>query len=85
MMGKTERLQIVRERLTLYREREKQMLSPEGVKAYGIAGRSLQRYDTALKDVQDMIKALEQEERELEAQAVGGKPRKAVAVVIRDL
>jgi len=73
-----------KERLETYYARETQMLSPDGVKAYGMGSRNLQRYDTALKDIQDMIQKLEVEIAELEGAAAGEKPRRAVAVVSRD-
>jgi hypothetical protein len=77
-------LTIKRARLAAYRERELTMLSPDGVKSYGIGSRNIQRYDTALKDVQEMIAKLEQEIAELEGLLGGQKPRKAVGVVPRD-
>lgn len=77
-------LQITRERLTMYREREKQMISDEGVQAYTIGSRSLQRYQTALADVQKMIDSLSKRERELEAELAGQAPRRALGVVPRD-
>jgi len=73
-----------RTRLAAYRERELTMLSPDGVKSYGIGSRNIQRYDTALKDVQDMIAKLEREITALEGLLGGHKPRKAVGVVPRD-
>ena len=77
-------LAIKQARLSAYRERELVMLSPDGAKSYGIGSRNIQRYDTALKDVQEMIAKLEQEIAELEGKITGRKPRKAVGVVIRD-
>lgn len=73
-----------RARLTAYRNRENAMLSPDGVKSYGIGSRNLQRYDTALKDVQDMIAKLEREIAALTGLLEGRKPRKAVGVIPRD-
>lgn len=77
-------LETKKKRLQIYLDREKDMLSPDGVKAYGVGSRNLQRYDTALKDISDMIKKLEDEIAELEAMIAGGSPRRAVAVVPRD-
>ena len=73
-----------RKRLKLYTDRETVMLSPDGVKSYGTGSRNVQRYDTALREVQDMIEKLEHEIMELEEVARGGGRRKAVGVVIRD-
>jgi len=71
-------------RLELYRKREEVMLSPDGVKSYGIGQRNVDRYDTALRDIQKMIETLEQELDELLAGLNGAKPRRAVAVVPQD-
>ena len=70
-----------KERLEMYLERERYMLSPDGVRMYTIGSRNLMRYDTVLKDIQDMIRKLEDELSELEIEI---KPRKAIAVVPRD-
>jgi len=83
MIGK-ETLESKRERLKLYLEREKYMLSPEGVLGYGVGSRNLYKYNTVLSDVQKMIKQLEQEIADLEALANGQPPRRAYAVVPRD-
>lgn len=77
-------LETRRTRLQMYLDREKYMLSPDGVRAYGVGSRNLQRYDTALKDILDMIRKLEEEIAELELLAAGESPRRAVAVVPRD-
>jgi len=71
-------------RLQLYYDREAEMLSQDGVKSYSIGSRNLSRYDTALKDIQDKIKALEDEIAQLEAALQGIKPRKAIGVLPRD-
>ncbi len=55
-------LQIAKERLQLYREAEKQILS--GAQSYSIAGRSLTRAN--LGEVQKMISQLEADIRALE-------------------
>ena len=78
------KLEAKKERLKMYYDRERYMLSPDGVRGYGVGTRNLQRYDTALKDIQDMIKRLENEIAELEGAAAGEKPRRAVGVVPRD-
>lgn len=79
-----ERLETKKERLQLYYEREKLMLSPQGIKSYGVGSMNTTRYDTALKDIQDTIKKLETEIIEIELILKGQKPRKAVGIVIRD-
>lgn len=71
-------------RLKLYYDREAYMLSPDAVQSYGIGSRNLQRYSTDLEDIQKTIKQLEDEIKDLEAEADGRKPRKTVAVVPRD-
>lgn len=80
----TVKLTQKRERLQMYLDREKYMLSPDAVQRYGVGSRNLQRYSTDLSDIQEMIKKLEDEIAELEAQLKGGRPRKSVGVVPRD-
>lgn len=77
-------LEETRERLELYLAREKDMISKEGVQMYTIGSRNLQRYQTALSDVQDMIEKLRKRIRELEAELAGQTARRAVGVVPRD-
>lgn len=77
-------LEETRERLNMYLTREKEMLSKEGVQMYTIGSRNLQRYQTALADVQDMIEKLRKRVRELEAELAGQTARRAVGVVPRD-
>lgn len=77
-------LEQTRERLALYLAREKEMISAEGVQMYTIGSRNLQRYQTALGDIQDMIEKLRKRERELEAELAGQSARRAVGVVPRD-
>jgi len=81
MANKSKFIEKKKERLETYYARETYMLSPDGVRGYGIGSRNLHRYDTALKDIQDMIKKLEDEIAELESDS---KPRRAVGVVPRD-
>ena len=81
MINKSKIIENKKARLEMYYARETHMLSPDGVKGYGMGSRNLQRYDTALADIQKMIKTLEGEIDELERD---GKPRRAVAVVPRD-
>ena len=47
-----------KERLELYRAREKEMLSKDGVQLYTIGSRNLQRYQTSLSSVQAEIHRL---------------------------
>ena len=76
-------LTSARSRLTLYLNREAEMLSG-GVQSYGIGSRNLTRYNTDLSAIREAIKQLKQEIAELEAELAGGKPRRAVGVVPRD-
>lgn len=73
-----------RKRLDLYLAREADMISQGGTQMYTIGSRSLQRYQTALGDVQRMIETLRKRIRELEAELAGGSARRAVGVVPRD-
>lgn len=77
-------LTITRERLAMYIEREKEMLNREGVQMYTIGSRNLQRYQTALADVQKMIETLQKRERELMAELAGHTPRRALGIIPRD-
>ena len=73
-----------RERLDLYLAREKEMISQSGTQMYTIGSRSLQRYQTALGDIQRMIETLRKRIAELEAELAGGSARRAVGVIPRD-
>lgn len=64
-------LEQTRKRLDRYLAREDDMLDKNGVQSYGIGSRNLQHYNTALKDVQDMIEKLRARIRELEAELAG--------------
>ena len=61
-----------RTRLSAYLAREADMLSKDGVQLYTIGSRNLQRYQTSLASVQDMIAKLQKRVRELEAELAGG-------------
>lgn len=74
-------LERKKRRLEMYYEKEEQMLSEEGVQAYGIGSRNVQRYNTDLGKIQSQIEKLEDEIKEMESER---KPRKAVAVVPMD-
>ena len=63
-------LQIAKERLQLYSEAEKQILS--GAQSYSIAGRSLTRAN--LGEVQKMISQLEADIRALETRGTTRRP-----------
>ena len=80
----TQELEQTRTRLNMYIKREETMLSPEGVQMYTIGSRSLQRYQTDLRAVQEMIEKLRKRVRELEAELAGQSPRRALGVVPRD-
>lgn len=73
-----------RERLDLYLAREKEMIGPGGAQMYTIGSRSLQRYQTALGDIQRTIKELRARISELESELAGGSARRAVGVIPRD-
>lgn len=77
-------LEATRARLNKYLEREDEMLSKDGVQSYSIGSRNLQRYQTSLADLQDMIEKLRKRVRELEAELAGQAPRRALGVVPRD-
>lgn len=77
-------LEETRERLDLYLAREKEMISQSGTQMYTIGSRSLQRYQTALGDIQKMIEKLRKRISELETELAGGSSRRAVGVIPRD-
>lgn len=72
-------------RLEAYQKRELHMLSPEGVQSYGIGSRNVARYNTDLNTIRAAIKELETEIEELENSMNGIKPRKAFAIIPRDI
>lgn len=77
-----ERLNEVKNRLYLYYERERDLMTK--AKQYNIGSRGMTRYDTPLADIRAIIKDLERERAELEALLCGKGARRAVAVVVRD-
>jgi len=79
----TAELTSARSRLTLYLNREAEMLSG-GVQSYGIGSRNIARYNTDLSAIRQAIKELKQEIAELESELSGGKKRRAIGVVPRD-
>lgn len=77
------RLEVKKQRLTAYLNREAEMLNG-GVQSYGVGSRNLTRYQTDLSAIRTAIKQLEAEIDELENQLNGQSVRKAVGVVPRD-
>ena len=73
-----------RDRLDMYLKREETMLNQDGVQSYSIGSRSLQRYQTELTAVQNMIEKLRKRVRELEDELAGQSARRAIGVVPRD-
>jgi hypothetical protein len=78
-MSNEEKARDLRERLSLYKKREKVMLSG-GVQSYGLGTRSATRYNTDLSQIRAAIKEIEEQISALEAKT----PRKAVGVIPRD-
>lgn len=72
-----------KERLRLYLEREKTMLTG-GVQSYGIGSRNLARYNTDLSQIRAAIKELQDDIEELEGVLVGEAKRKRVGMVFRE-
>lgn len=72
-----------KERLRLYLEREKTMLTG-GVQSYGIGSRNLARYNTDLSQIRTAIKELQDDIEELEGVLVGEAKRKRVGMVFRE-
>lgn len=65
-----EKIEIKKQRLEAYRNRELEMLSG-GVQSYGIGTRNVNRYQTDLTSIQNMIKNLEKDIEALERQLNG--------------
>jgi chromosome segregation ATPase len=78
------RLTELRDRLALYRQREREMLDANGVKQYSLGSRSLTRYDTGFAELLRQIKALEDEIADLEALKAGCAARRSVGIVPRE-
>lgn len=72
-----------KERLKLYIEREKVMLTG-GVQSYGIGSRNLARYNTDLSQIRAAIKELQDEIEEIEGVLAGDAKRKRVGLVFRE-
>ena len=77
------KLDKINERLELYYEKEKALLSDDGVQSYTIGSRTVSRYQYST-NIKNQIAGLERQRDELENLLAGIRPRKAVAVVPRD-
>ena len=77
------RLKRIEERLEYYYEKEKALLTNDGVQSYTIGSRSVSRYQYS-SDIKRQIEELEDERDELENLLKGIRPRKAVGIVPRD-
>jgi hypothetical protein len=78
-----EELQRKQIRLNNYYDQETKILS-DGVQAYGIGSRSIQRYQVALAEVRSAIKELELEVKALERKMCGRSPNRSFSVVPTD-
>lgn len=74
----------VKARLEQYYRKEEELLTEGKVKSYQIGTRELEHYEFSLKQIQDIIKTLEDELDELTGILEGDKPRRAVSVIPRD-
>lgn len=79
----TNELAEKKERLKLYLDRERVMLTG-GVQSYGIGSRNLARYNTDLAQIRAAIKELQDEIEEIEGVLEGGAKRKRVGLVFRE-
>ena len=77
------KLEKVNERLEYYYEKEKALLTDDGVQSYTIGSRSVTRYQYS-SNIKEQIEELERQRDELENRLAGIKPRKSVGVVLRD-
>lgn len=77
------KLEKINERLEYYYEKEKALLTDDGVQSYTIGSRTISRYQYS-NNIKNQIEELENERDELENLLNGIKPRKAVAAVPRD-
>ena len=75
-------LEDKRERLKLYKDMEKKMLTG-GAQAYSVGSRSKTNYSMTSDQVRAAIKELEAEIEELERLISGNKSRKIVSVIPR--
>ena len=77
------KLEKINERLEYYYEKEKALLTDDGVQSYTIGSRTISRYQYST-NIKNQIEELENERDELENLLNVIKPRKAVAAVPRD-
>ena len=76
-------LEKINERLKYYYEKEKALLTNDGVQSYSIGSRSVTRYQYS-SNIKAQIEQLENQRDELENLLKGIRPRKAVGIVPRD-
>lgn len=72
------------EQLDLAYQARADILAGKKVQSYAIGSRNLSRYQMSLTELDDLIRKLEADLEEVEAQLAGGNKRKSVAVVHRD-
>ena len=77
------KLESINERLKYYYEKEKALLTNDGVQSYSIGSRSVTRYQYS-SNIKNQIEQLENQRDELENLLKGMRPRKAVGIVPRD-
>ena len=77
------KLEKINERLKYYYEKEKALLTNDGVQSYSIGSRSVTRYQYS-SNIKAQIEQLENQRDELENLLKGIRPRKAVGIVPRD-
>lgn len=79
-----ERIELTQSRLDAYYEQERKMLA-DGVQAYGIGSRNVQRYNIDLGKIQAMIKMLEAQLEQLEREQSGKATNRRYTFVPTDL
>lgn len=76
-------LESKKERLSLYLDMEKKILTGSKPQAYSIGSRSKTNYNMSASELRSAIEKLETEIEELERLLSGEKPRKCVGVIPR--
>lgn len=76
-------LESKKERLSLYLDMEKKILTGSTPQAYSIGSRSKTNYNMSASELKSAIEKLETEIEELEGLLSGEKPRKCVGVIPR--